>query len=128
MINNNDLKNEYKTHNKIYIPTEYKNQYWRYLLNGDEITIITNNNCYQNYNTTYCDCYRYNEKYNLITESYTCNSNSSNYEIDKNYISDDINDSLRITKDYVNNYTILLLTIILSMIIVSLFKKNSRKI
>lgn len=127
MINEN-LENEYKTHNKIYIPTEYKNQYWRYLLNGDEITIITNNNCYQNYNTTYCDCYRYNEKYNIITESYTCNSNTSNYEIDFNYISDNINDSYRITKDYVNNYTILLLTIILGMIIVSLFKKNSRKI
>ena len=128
MITNDDLITEYTTKNKIYIPQAYNSPYWTYTISGNEITIITNQNCYQNYNSTYCDCYRYNEQYNIITESYSCNSNASNYVINHNNISSDINDSYRITREYANNNIILLLSIILAFIVVIVFKKNSRRI
>ena len=48
------------TYNKIYIPDSYINNNWNYTYSGNDIVIITNQNCYQNYNTTYCDCYTYN--------------------------------------------------------------------
>ena len=128
MINNEEIEDEFILHKKIYIPEQYINQNYKYTLSNDEITIITNQNCYTNYNSTYCDCYRYNEKYNVITESYSCNNSPSNYVLNYNTISSDINDSYRITRDYVNQYTILILMMILAMIFVGIFKKNSRKI
>lgn len=127
MINGENIT-KYTNKNKIYIPTTYLNQNYRYTINNNEITIITNQNCYTNYNSTYCDCYRYNEQYNIITESYSCNQNPGNYELTYSSLTDDINYSYRITRDFVNEYTIMFLTVILAMIVVSIFKKNSRRI
>ena len=106
MINGENIT-KYQTKNKVYIPTEYLNQNYTYTINNNEITIITNQNCYQNYNTTYCDCYRYNEQYNIITESYTCNSNAGNYVLSYSSLSDNVNDSYRITREFTNDYIIL---------------------
>ena len=128
MINNENQKIEYSKYNKIYIPSEYINEYYKYTISGDEITIITNNNCYNNYNNEYCDCMRYNEKYNIITEVYQCNRNPSNYIISSNQLTDDINYSYRITNDYKNNYIILYGIVIIALLFIITMKKNSRRL
>ena len=127
MINGENIT-RYEVKNKIYIPTTYLNQNYRYTLNNNEITIITNKNCYTNYNSTYCDCYRYNEMYNVITESYSCNSNPGNYELAFTSLSDNLNDSYRITRDFTNDYNILIGIVLIAIGVVLTFKKNSRRI
>ena len=128
MINGNETTTKWEQDNKIYVPTTYNNQNYKYTISGDEITIITNNNCYTNYNTTYCDCYKYNEKYNIITENYSCNSNPSNYIIDNDYISSDINDSYRITRDYSNYYVIMIGIIMIVLLFSNVMKRNGIKL
>ena len=128
MISNNETITEYLQYNKIYIPTTYYNQNYKYTISGNEVTIITNQNCYTNYNTQYCDCYRYNEQYNIITQPYSCNSSPGNYQLSYASLTDNINYSYRITNDYVNNYTIMFGTLIIGLLITGLFKKNSRSI
>ena len=128
MINGNETTTKWEQDNKIYVPTTYNNQNYKYTISGDEITIITNNNCYTNYNTTYCDCYRYNERYNILTESYSCNSNPNNYIIDNYYISSDINDSYRITRDYSNYYVIMIGIIVIVLLFSNIMKRNGIKL
>ena len=128
MINDIEQKSEYKNYNKIYIPTEYINENYRYTISNDEITIITNENCYTNYNNQYCDCMKYNEKYNIITEVYQCNRNPSNYILNSNQLTDDVNYSYRITNDFKNNYIILYGIVIIALLFIITMKKNSRRL
>lgn len=129
MIKDIEQKTEYKEYNKIYIPTEYLNQNYKYTINGDEITIITNNNCYKNnYSNEYCDCMKYNERYNIITNVYECNRNPSNYILNSNQLTDDINYSYRITNDYKNNYIIMMGIVIIALLFIITMKKNSRRL
>lgn len=129
MIKDIEQKIEYKEYNKIYIPTEYLNENYKYTISGDEITIITNNNCYKNnYNNEYCDCMKYNEKYNIITEVYQCNRNPNNYILNSNQLTDDINYSYRITNDFKNNYIILYGIVIIALLFIITMKKNSRRL
>lgn len=62
-----------------YLPTEYINQNYKYTINGDNIRIYTNNNCYQNYNSTYCDCLYIYPKIDYLTSEITsCNVSNLN--------------------------------------------------
>ena len=128
MITNEEQINKYKEYNKVYIPSEYINENYKYTLNQDEITIITNENCYTNYNNQYCDCIKYNEKYNIVTERYQCNRNPSNYIISSSQLTEDVNYSTRITNEYKNNYIVLYGIVIISLLFVVMTKKNSRRI
>lgn len=128
MINNVEQKSEYKQYNKIYIPSEYINEQYKYTISGDEITIITNENCENNYNSQYCDCIRYNEKYNIVTNRYSCNRNPNNYILSSNQLTDDVNYSYRITNDYKNNYIILYGIVIIALLFIITMKKNSRRL
>ena len=128
MIKNEEQKTEYEQYNKIYIPKEYINENYKYQISGDEITIITNENCYTNYNNQYCDCIRYNERYNIKTERYECNRNASNYILNSSQLTDDVNYSYRITNDYKNNYIILYGIVIIALLFIITIKKNSRRI
>lgn len=128
MINNEEQITKYKEYNKIYIPTEYINENYKYTINQDEITIITNENCETNYNNQYCDCMRYNEKYNIITNRYQCNRNPSNYILSNNQLTDNINYSNRITNQYKNEYIILYGIVIIALLFIIMTKKNSRRI
>ena len=128
MIKNEEQIIKYKEYNKIYIPTEYINQNYKYTINGDEITIITNENCEMNYNSQYCDCIRYNERYNIVTERYQCNRNPNNYILSSNQVTDDINYSTRITNEYKNNYIILYGIVIIALLFIIMTKKNSRRL
>lgn len=128
MINNENQKIEYKEYNKIYMPSEYINNNYKYTISGDEITIITNNNCYNNYNNEYCNCMKYNERYNIITEVYQCNRNPNNYILNSSQMTDDINYSTRITNEYKNNYIILYGIVIIALLFIIMTRKNSRRI
>lgn len=127
MIKDNEQKIQYEEYNKIYIPTKYINQNYKYTLNQDEITIITNENCNTNYNE-YCDCMRYNIRYNIITNRYQCNRNPNNYIINSNQLTDDINYSYRITNEFKNNYIILYGIVIIALLFIIMARKNSRRI
>ena len=129
MINNNEKIQEYTNNNKIYIPQIYNNQNYKYTIdNYKNITIITNQNCNTNYNTTYCDCYKYNPELNIISSLQQCNNTPNTGIINYNMISSDINNSIRITRDYVNDYTIIFGTIIIALLFIILMKRNSRNI
>lgn len=126
MITNQEDLTKYTNENKIYIPTTYKNQNYTYKINGDYITIITNNNCYTNYNTTYCDCYMYNFENNLISNGYSCSTNNNNPTIAYNYISDDINDSKYIREKYIEDKSIIIYMIGIGIIFAILLMKGRK--
>lgn len=128
MITNEEQITKYKEYNKIYVPTEYINENYKYTITGDEVTIITNENCEMNYNSQYCDCMRYNERYNIVTNRYQCNRNPNNYIISSNQLTDDINYSERITNIYKSEYIILYGIVIIALLLIIMTKKNSRRI
>ena len=64
----------------FYIPSNLKNQnYTYYISNSNYIVVRTNDNCYTQYQTTYCDCidlypsldYIYSNRYSCSTSSYS---------------------------------------------------------
>ena len=71
---------------------------------------------------------KYNEKYNIITEVYQCNRNPSNYILNSNQLTDDVNYSYRITNDFKNNYIILYGIVIIALLFIITLKKNSRRL
>ena len=72
-----------------YLPSKFINQNYRYTISSDTIVVHTNNNCYQNYNTTYCDCYNVFPKLDYIeTMAYSCNYNPSTYLSNTTFKSD----------------------------------------
>lgn len=63
---------------KTYIPQELLNNSWGYEINEYYFTIHTNENCYQNYNTWYCDCIRlYHDLDYQYSNRFTCSNNYS---------------------------------------------------
>lgn len=123
--NQNDIT-KYKEYNKIYIPIEYINTQYRYYENGNYIRIVTNNNCYTQYNTTYCDVYDYNIERNLISKTYTGNNNPNLVEIDKQYITSDINYSPHIRQIYIQNKMTMGLILLIGIIFAILLSKELR--
>ena len=100
----------------MYVKDEYNNPKYKYYLNNDNILIVTNNNCYQNYNTQYCDCYLYDHKDRIGSKARACNINQNLYEIDYNNIKD---------KDIFNMYSIamfIIATLIAIMVKVIIWK------
>ena len=89
---------------KMYVKEEYNNANYKYYFNNDNLLIVTNNNCYLNYNNQYCDCYLYNYKERLASKARACNVNQNLYEIDYNNIKD---------KDINNMYSIAMIIIAL---------------
>ena len=72
-----------------YLPSQYINQNYKYTLSNDIITVRTNNNCFQQYNTTYCDCYDIFPHLDYSsTLAYSCNYNPTNYLADTTFTSD----------------------------------------
>lgn len=118
---------KYTLYDKIYVPTQYYDEDFKYTINNDTLTIITDQNCTTNYNTTNCTCYQLNLKYNILTNQYSCNRNP-NYEIDHYYITTDINYSDRINTKFTQDYTILYGIIIIAIIFSLLMKRNSRNL
>lgn len=126
MINNSNDILKYTEMNKIYIPSDKVNSNYSYRFNGDYIDIITNVGCYTNYNTTYCDCYRYNYKTNVMSQMYNCSTNNNNPIINYNYITSDINYSDAIREKYIQDKGIMILVILIG-ILFAIFLTRERK-
>lgn len=123
---NNDLIN-YANNNKVYIPTVYINQNWKYNFNGDYILIRTNQNCRTNYNTQYCDCRTYNMKNNVISNTYECNYTSDNNQsIPYESLSYDINDSMYLRERFIQDKGIILAIFIVGIILAIFITKEKR--
>lgn len=127
MITNDKDINEYKNFNKLYIPENYNNSNWSYRFNGDYIYIITNQGCYTQYSSTYCNCYMYNYKNNVMSETYTCNTNNSNPIIAYSNITSDINYSTYIKDNFIQDKSLILGMFILGIIFAILFLGGRRK-
>lgn len=125
MIPNNYVINE----EKIYIPTQYINNNYSYRISGDNIVIITNNQCYQSYNQTYCDCYTYIPKENLMSEVYSCNiANNNTQIINVTKITDDPNYSNKIRTDYIQENFIYIGIFIIGIIFAILLTKERSRL
>lgn len=74
---------------KTYLPSESINSNYHYSVSGDNYLIRTNNNCYTQYSTTYCDCYYIYPKNDYIkSELQTCNYNSGTWVNSNQFTSD----------------------------------------
>lgn len=116
MINNSDDISKYTDMNKIYIPVDKVNSNFSYRFNGDYIMIITNQNCYTNYTTQYCDCYQYNYKNNVMSDTLTCNTSSNNAVIPFSSISSDINYSQYIRNNFIQDKGTIIFMVILGLL------------
>jgi hypothetical protein len=111
---------------KLYLPESIINNNYSYYLNGNNIRIITNNNCYTQYNSTYCDCYDYIYSKDILTESISCNTSSNLSKIDKTLITSDkyYSDSI-MTQFFNTNYLYLLMFIGVILFITFLTKERT---
>lgn len=103
MIQNQNEINKYKEINKQYIPDGYINNNWYYRYSGDYVIITTDQQCYQQYNTTYCNCIEYNWKTNVMENIYQCNRTNSYNQIPITSLTTDINYSEHITNYYIKD-------------------------
>lgn len=129
MYKSQEKEIELELYNKIYVPNEYMNRNYKYTLSGDNLTIITNQNCTTNYNTTNCDCYILDLKYNIIkNQSNQCNYNPNNNVVSYTSITDNVDYSDRITSYYIKEYSIYFAIIVIVLLFTSTLKRNSRNI
>lgn len=125
IINNTDIQ-DYSNFNKIYIPAEMLNSNFTYYYDDYFITIVTNNNCYTQYNSTYCDCNKFILSNNVITDTYVCNISQNLPKIQYSSLSDNVNDSLTINNLYLSNTIVYLLMFILALLFASFLIKDRR--
>lgn len=123
--NQNDIE-KYTQYNKIYVPKEYNKDNYRYFEDGEYIRIVTNENCYNQYSTTYCNTYDYNVERNLISKNYQSNANPNLVEIDRQYITSDINYSEHIRQIYIQNKVTLGMILAIGIIFAILLSKEMR--
>ena len=87
---------------KSYLPSSLINSSYRYTIANDSIVVHTNNNCYNNYSTTYCDCIQVYPKMDYLeSETYSCNYNPSSFVSSSRFTNDiwyriDLSDTLLI--------------------------------
>ena len=107
-----------------YLPTQYINNNYKYRLNGDYYTIITDQNCYTQYSTTYCDCYNIYPKLDyIVSESTSCNYNVTNYTTSSSFT-----DNFYYRVDFSNILVMfLIMSIFIIFIPIKIFSKIFRK-
>lgn len=97
---------------KTYLPTNSINSNYKYTANNDYFRVYTNENCYTQYSSTYCDCYYIYPKLDYLqSEKTSCNVSNINSSISYTEFTD--NYYYRI--DFVN---ILLMFFIMSIFII----------
>lgn len=129
MYKNENIELDLELYNKVYVPEEYVNQNYKYTLSGDNLTIITNQNCITQNTTTQCDCYILDLKYNVIkTQTNRCNYNPTSNVVPYTSISNNVDYSDRITSYYIKQYGIYFAIIVVALLFISTIKRNSRNI
>lgn len=128
MIENTNEQNKYKNINKQYIPQGYINNNWIYQYNGDYVHIITDQQCYTNYNVQYCNCINYNWKTNVMEILYQCRRSEQYSSLDTQSLTSDINYSETITNYYVKDKSMQIGIIIIGIIFAILLLKERKHI
>lgn len=96
---------------KIYLDNDLINNNYTYYLSNNTIVIRTNENCYNNYNTQYCDCIDvFPELDYARTNRYSCSSSYS-HTISPSSFSNDWVYKINIGDSFII-FMILLITII----------------
>lgn len=109
---------------KIYIPEEYINENYKYIIDDEDIIIITNENCTQNYNTTYCNAIRYNQRENIVTEPYQININQNNSVISYDHITSDMANNTYIKSRYMELNSMYLMMFVVGILIATFLTKE----
>lgn len=126
MITNQNDITEYTNYNKIYIPTDYYNQNFKYNFSGDYIIIRTNQNCRTQNTNQYCNCYQYRIDTNTPSTAYECNyTSTSNQTIAFEKLSTDINDSMYIRERYIQDKGLILGLFIVGIIFAILLTRRA---
>lgn len=120
---NNENIEKYES-GKIYIPEKYINENYKYIIDNEDIIIITNNNCNQNYNTTYCDAIRYNQRENILTEPYQININQNNNIISIEHITSDMINNTYIKDRYMETSSTYLLVLVVGILFATFLTKE----
>lgn len=108
---------------KLYLPSQYINSNYQYFLDNNYILVRTNNNCYTQYNTTYCDCFRVFPNYNYVrSENYSCSSGS--YYITSNQLSKDIFQLPNVSNIFITYFIIIFILVYILRLLWGVFRKR----
>ena len=112
---------------KMYLPSDYIDSNYLYDLNSNYITIRTDNNCYTQYNTTYCDCFRVYPQYNYITSNlYSCSFSNSQYYSSYTEFSSDVFNMPNISNVFITYFIIIFILVYILMSMWKAFRKRLR--
>lgn len=103
-----------------YLPKTLINNNYLYNISNNYIVVRTNNNCYTNYNTTYCDCYNvYPELDYMITNAYSCSYNQTSQNINYDKFTDNQFYRIDMYKSLIMYFIIFLFTFYLGYKVIS---------
>lgn len=110
---------------KLYMPNQYINSYYQYYLDNNYILVRTNNNCYTQYSTTYCDCFRVFPNYNYVkSDIYSCSGGS--YYVNSNQLSNDIFQLPNVSNIFITYFIIIFILVYILRLLWGVFRKRCK--
>lgn len=108
---------------KLYMPNQYINNSYQYFLDNNYILVKTNNNCYTQYNSVYCDCFRVYPNYNYVkSENFFCNNGS--YYINSNQLTNDIFQVPNVSNIFITYFIIIFILVYILRLLWGVFRKR----
>lgn len=72
-----------------YLPSNFISSNYKYTISNDSIRVYTNNNCYTQYSSTYCDCFYVYPKIDYVnSETTSCNVSNLNNTVSSSSFTD----------------------------------------
>lgn len=110
---------------KYYLPSNYINNTYNYVIQDEYIIVNKNTNCYSQYNSTYCDCFRIYPSFNyLSSNTYSC-SVSNNYTVSYNSFSSDIFNSPFFVDYFLIYFIIIFICTYILKLLLNVFRKRT---
>lgn len=112
----------------FYVPNNLKNEnYTYYISDNNNVIIITNENCYNQFGTNYCDCINLYPNLDYVySNKYTCSASNYNYSIPYNNITSDYWYRLNIAQILIIFTIIVLFSTFFDYKLFQVFRKRSR--
>lgn len=111
----------------FYLPSDFINSSYKYFLSEDYILVNKQTNCYNQYNTTYCDCVRVYPEYNYIySTTYSCSISSNSYYVSSDQFSDDVFQSSNFPSLFLVYFCIVVFCVFIIKTLFNVFRKRSR--
>lgn len=109
---------------KMYLPNDYINSNYSYNLDNQYILVNTHTNCFTQYNTTYCDCFRVYPNYNYIkSDTYSCSINN-NYNTSYQSFSSNIFNMPNIANNFIVYFIIIIIFVYILNKLIGIFRKR----